>query len=236
MQYTGPEHSTEYVETKHAQHFSSQMWVRKAWYHLFMAFLIYGWHTAPLKHLLKGRGGSSRADGSCALPTISPLSLGSAQPSPAGAKGQVLLCWSKAFQLQLPGKRTRVRWGGTSCSSLPPQRQAAGLFAVHMQTYPTSAHTPSFCILFSCSLDPSERGSSPLKWGQPPPSPRCSVPLCTASPTASSQPVSSIFRNVKLLNKYDECPLPGRAMPKTVSRSLTAKVILFVKKKGKHYH
>lgn len=61
--------------------------------------------------------------------------------------------------------------------------------------------------------------------------------LYTVSLAASSQPVSSIsFCNMKLLNKHDKCPLPMRAMPKTVSRSLTAKVILFVKKKGKHYH
>lgn len=165
--------------------------------------------------------------------------LGSAQPSHIGAEGQVL-CWSKAFQLPT-ARQMHPSVLGRDQLLFPASRQP-GCCCPHADQPHISPH-PWLLHSLSCSLDPSASilRKEPLPWnGATFLLLLDATSLYIASLTASSQPVSatvqSIFCNVKLLNEYDKCPLPGRAMPKTVSRSLTAKVILFVKKKGKHYH
>lgn len=241
LQYTGPEHSTKHVETKHTQHFCSSKWdVRQE---VLVPFLYGSFNTwmaySPTYTLLCWRAEEAAAGLMAHVP--SPPS------GPCCCAGvctaQLCRCCRTSFPLleqshsapSCPANAPKCAGEGPAAL---PASTAPGSWAVsvHMQTHPTSAQTPSFCILFPAVwilLHPYWRGTSPLKWGHSP-SPKCYLPLY-ASLTASSQPVQNIC-NVKLLNKYDKCPLPGRAMPKTVSRSLTSKVILFVKNKGKHYH
>lgn len=184
---------------------------------------------------------SSRAAGPCTLPTVRPLLLcrGLHSPVTQVLRNKFSSAEAKPFSSQLPGKTHPSVLGRHQLLFPASTAQGSWAVAVHMQINPTLAHTPSFCIFLFCRLNPS---ASILR-GELHPWNGATLflildvrSLYTASLTASSQPMSSIFCNVKLLNKYDECPLPCRAMPKTVSRSLTAKVILFVKKKGKQYH
>lgn len=125
--------------------------------------------------LLKGRWGSSRADGSCALPTSRP-----AEPHCAGAEGQVLLGWSKAIQLPA-ARQARPSVLGRD-QLLFPASTVPGSWAVlctcrptpHQPTPPASAVS----FLQSCSFCIHPKGGiPPLKRGHPPPSPRCYVPL-----------------------------------------------------------
>lgn len=132
--------------------------------------------------LLKGRWGSSRADGSCALPTIRPLLLcwGLQSPVMQVAEGQVFLCWSKAFQLAA-ARQTHPSVLGRD-QLLFPASTAPGSWAVavHMQTHPASAHPPASAFSFLQSgffCIHAEGGTPPLKWGHLPPPPKCYVPL-----------------------------------------------------------
>lgn len=114
----------------------------------------YQGHTAPFKHF-SAEGQMRQQQGwwlMCSPHHQAPVAvLGSAQPNYAGAEGPVLLCWSKAIQLPAVQQTHPSVQGGSSCSSLPPQRQAAGLL---LSTGRPTPH-PQLLHLLSCGLDRS---------------------------------------------------------------------------------
>lgn len=105
---------------------------------------------------------------------------GSAQPSSAGAVGQVFPCWSEAVQLPAAWQNA-PKCAGEGPAALPclHSTRQLGCCCPHADPPLISPH-PQLLHSLSCSRDPSAsilRGEPPLKWGHPPPSSRCYVSL-----------------------------------------------------------
>lgn len=197
------------------------MWVRKAWYYLFMAFLIYGRCTATFNHFVAEE--QPRQQQGCwpvSPPPSGPPRCGLHSTVARVPRDELSSAEEKPFSFQLrrkshPGALVRDQLLFPACTA-PGSCGAAA--TIHTPTRKQPHRPLRFCMVWR------ERGSPPEMEA---PSSRMQGPIIL---------LHSSFHNMKLLNKCDECPLPTRAMQKTLSRSLTAKVILFVKKKGKHYH
>lgn len=126
--------------------------LQEGWYLFFMAFSIYGWHTAPLTHFCaEGQMGQQAGlmDGPCALPTTRPLLLcwGLHSPITQALPDKFSSAEAKSFRApSCPANAPKCAGEGPAAlpASTVPGSWAA---AVHMQTHPTSAPTPSFCAL-----------------------------------------------------------------------------------------
>lgn len=156
------------------------MWRRKAWYHLFMAFVISRRCTATFNHFFTER--QTRQQQGCQptspCPIRSPLPCGTVVTR--APRGKLSSAAAKPFSFQLCDRKHPKHAGkgpaATACLHNARQlHRTHGLTPNQLIPCPPAPPTspPSHTAYARCEL----RGNLPLKWRHPPPPSGCKVLL-----------------------------------------------------------